>query len=440
MGGLLRVATAGSVDDGKSTLVGRLLLDAKAVLADQWDAVELASRRRGYDDADLALLVDGLRAEREQGITIDVAYRYLSTPGRSFVLADTPGHVQYTRNTVTGMSTADVAVVLVDARKGLVEQTRRHATVAGLLGVGHVVLAVNKMDLVGFAEDVYDAVAADFAGLAAERGIGDWTAVPVCAVDGDNVVERSDRLSWYAGPALLPLLQSLPAAEPADPRLGARLPVQLVVRPRSRSHPDYRGYAGRVAAGLLRVGDPVTVLPSGQVSTVVGLDTPDGELTEAPAGRSVLVRLAHDLDISRGDLIAGPGAEPDVTRELTATVCWLARQPLVPGSRWRVRNTTRDVPGEVTGIADRLDPGTGRHGPADRLDLNDLGTVLVRTGEPLVTDPYARSRHTGSLLLVDPVTGDTAGAAMVLAAVPASQRVTAVSQPDPERCRDGQPG
>ena len=432
MGGLLRVATAGSVDDGKSTLVGRLLLDAKAVLADQWDALERASRRRGYDDADLALLVDGLRAEREQGITIDVAYRYLSTPRRSFVLADTPGHVQYTRNTVTGMSTADVAVLLVDARSGLVEQTRRHAGVAGLLGVGHVVLAVNKMDLVGFAEDRYDAIAADFAGLAAERGIGAWTAVPVCAVDGDNVVERSDRLSWYAGPALLPLLEALPAAAPADPALGARLPVQLVVRPRSRSHPDFRGYAGRVAAGVLRPGDPVTVLPSGLTSTVVAIDTADGPLAGAEAGRSVLVRLADDLDVARGDLLAGPGRPPVVTRELTAAVCWLAATPLEPGSRWRVRHATRDVPGEVVRIVDRLDPGTGAAGPADRLDLNDLGTVVLRTDEPLATDPYAASRHTGSLLLVDPATGATAAAAMVLDPV-------AAREPVPPRCRDAQP-
>jgi sulfate adenylyltransferase subunit 1 len=414
MGGLLRVATAGSVDDGKSTLVGRLLLDAKAVLADQWDAVERASRRQGYDDADLALLVDGLRAEREQGITIDVAYRYLSTPRCSFVLADTPGHVQYTRNTVTGMSTADVAVVLVDARSGLVEQTRRHATVAGLLGVGHVALAVNKMDLVGFAEEVYDAVSADFAGLAAARGIGSWSAVPVCAVDGDNLVEKSGRMPWYAGPALLPLLESLPAVAPAADGVGVRLPVQLVVRPRSRAHPDYRGYAGRIAAGVLHTGDEVVVLPSGRTSTVAGIDTPDGELAEAAAGRSVVVRLADDLDVARGDVIAAPGTAPEVTREVTATTCWLAEEPLGPGSRWRVRQATRDVPGGVVAIGDRLDPSTGHMEAADRLDLNDLGTVALRTDEPLVTDPYARARHTGSLLLVDPVTGGTAGAAVVL--------------------------
>jgi len=420
MGGLLRVATAGSVDDGKSTLVGRLLLDAKAVLADQLDAVERASRRRGYDDADLALLVDGLRAEREQGITIDVAYRYLSTPRRSFVLADTPGHVQYTRNTVTGMSTADVAVVLVDARSGLVEQTRRHATVAGLLGVGHVVLAVNKMDLVGFAEDVYDAVSADFAGLAADRGIASWSAVPVCAVDGDNLVEKSGRMRWYAGWALLPLLESLPAVAPAADGIGARLPVQLVVRPRSRAHPDYRGYAGRIAAGVLRTGDDVIVLPSTRTSTVAGIDTPDGELAEAGAGRSVVVRLADDLDVARGDVIAAAASAPEVTREVTAAICWLAEEPLTPGSRWRVRQATRDVPGEVVAIGDRLDPGTGRTETTDRLDLNDLGTVTLRTEEPLVTDPYARARHTGSLLLVDPLTGGTAGAAVVL---------------DPARCR-----
>jgi sulfate adenylyltransferase subunit 1 len=330
------------------------------------------------------------------------------------------------------MSTADVAVVLVDVRSGLVEQTRRHATVAGLLGVGHVVLAVNKMDLVDFAEDAYDAVAADFAGLAADRGISSWTAVPVCAVAGDNLVEGSERMPWYAGPALLPLLESLPVGTPAGDGVGARLPVQLVVRPRSRAHPDYRGYAGRVAAGVLRIGDAVVVLPSGRPSTVAGIDTPDGELTEAAAGRSVVVRLADDLDVARGDVIGAAATAPAVTREVTATICWLAEEPLAPGSRWRVRQATRDVPGEVVAIGGRLDPGTGRTGAADRLHLNDLGTVTLRTDEPLVTDPYARARHTGSLLLVDPVSGGTAAAAMVLDPTGAGPAV-------PQRCRAGAP-
>jgi sulfate adenylyltransferase subunit 1 len=410
-GSLLRVATAGSVDDGKSTLVGRLLYDAKAVLADQLAAVADASRRRGYDEADLALLVDGLRAEREQGITIDVAYRYFATARRSFVLADTPGHVQYTRNMVTGASTADVAVVLVDARAGLLEQSRRHATVAALLGVGHLVLAVNKMDLVGWSEDVFDGVLREFAELAEDRAVRSWSAVPISALHGDNVVDRSQRLPWYAGPPLLELLETV--QPPVPDEAGSRFPVQLVIRPRTAAHPDYRGYAGRVAGGVLRLGDPVTVLPSGRTTSVAAIDTADGPLEEAPAGRSVILRLADDLDVSRGDLLVGPGQPAQVTRELTATVCWLDEAPLRPGSRWRVRQATRDVRGVVGDVLDVLDVTTGRHGPADALALNDIGTVTLRTAEPLVIDRYAANRRTGGLLLVDELAGTTAGAGMV---------------------------
>jgi len=411
---LLRVATAGSVDDGKSTLIGRLLFDAKAVLADQLAAVEDASRRRGYDDADLALLVDGLRAEREQGITIDVAYRYFATPRRSFVLADTPGHVQYTRNMVTGASTADVAVVLVDARAGLVEQSRRHATIAGLLGVGHLVLAVNKMDLVDWSADVFDAILRDFAALATDRGIRSWSAVPLSALLGDNVVTASARTPWYAGPPLLELLETLDPPSTDDPELGWRFPVQLVVRPRTVSHPDYRGYAGRVAAGAVRVGDAVRVLPGGATSAVAGIDTYDEPLDEAPAGRSVVIRLGDDLDVSRGDLLVGAGREPSVTRDVTATVCWLSADPLLPGSHWRVRQATRDVRAVVAEVLDVLDVTTGVGGPAGSLVLNDIGTMRIRTAEPLVVDPYAAGRRTGGLLVVDELTGSTAGAGMVL--------------------------
>ncbi|HVQ92106.1 MAG TPA: GTP-binding protein [Mycobacteriales bacterium] len=410
---LLRVATAGSVDDGKSTLIGRLLYDAKAVLADQLTAVQDASRRRGYPDADLALLVDGLRAEREQGITIDVAYRYFATAHRSFVLADTPGHVQYTRNMVTGASTADVAVVLVDARAGLIEQSRRHATIAALLGVGHLVLAVNKMDLVGWSEDVFDTILADFAALADRRGVRSWSAVPISALLGDNVVDRSANTGWYAGPPLLELLETLPVPGTDDPALGWRFPVQLVVRPRTAAYPDYRGYSGRVAAGTVRVGDAVTVLPAGASTTVVGIDTYDGPLDEAAAGRSVVLRLADDLDISRGDLLTGAGRPPAVTREITATVCWLATEPLAAGSRWRLRQATRDVRAVVTEVTSVLDVTTGESRPAGTLALNDIGTVTLRTAEPLVVDPYAASRRTGGLLLVDELTGASAGAGMV---------------------------
>jgi sulfate adenylyltransferase subunit 1 len=411
-GQLLRVVTAGSVDDGKSTLVGRLLHDAKAVLTDQLSAVEAASERRGYDGADLALLVDGLRAEREQGITIDVAYRYFATAKRSFVLADTPGHVQYTRNTVTGTSTADVAVILVDARSGVVEQTRRHAAVAALLRVRHVVLAVNKMDLVDFAESVFDDIVQDFCAAAGSLGVATFTPIPIAALSGDNVVERSTEMAWYSGPALLEHLEDVPPRAAAD--VPARVPVQLVVRPRTAEHPDYRGYAGRIEAGALRVGDHVIVLPSGQRSTVAALDTMDGPLEVAELGRSVVVRLADEIDIARGDLIAADREPlPVVTRELVGTVCWLSDRPLRPGDRFALRHTTRDVRAVVDAVPSRLDVTTLSAVPADELALNDIGEVRVRLAEPIIADAYAASRSTGAFLLVDPTSGATMAAGMI---------------------------
>ncbi|MCU1658258.1 MAG: sulfate adenylyltransferase [Pseudonocardiales bacterium] len=416
-GQLLRVVTAGSVDDGKSTLVGRLLHDAKAVLTDQLSAVEVASERRGYDGADLALLVDGLRAEREQGITIDVAYRYFATAKRSFVLADTPGHVQYTRNTVTGASTADVAVILVDARSGVVEQTRRHAAVATLLRVEHVVLAVNKMDLVDYAEDVFDGIVREFCSAADSLGLATFTPIPIAALTGDNVVERSTAMAWYGGPALLEFLENV--APRAAAGVPARVPVQLVARPRTASHPDYRGYAGRVEAGPLRPGDPVVVLPSGQRTTVAGIDTPDGGLDVAEAGRSVVVRLTDDIDIARGDLIAVDREPlPAVTRDVVATVCWLSDRPLRAGDRLALRHTTRDVRAVVDGVQSRLDVTTLTSAAADELALNDIGTIRVRLAEPIVADPYATSRSTGAFLLVDPHSGATMAAGMITSATP----------------------
>ena len=411
-GQLLRVVTAGSVDDGKSTLVGRLLHDAKAVLADQLSAVELASERRGYAGADLALLVDGLRAEREQGITIDVAYRYFATARRSFILADTPGHVQYTRNTVTGASTADVAVILVDARAGVVEQTKRHLAVASLLRVAEVVLAVNKMDLVDFAESRFDAIVADFETAATKLGVRHFTPIPVAALTGDNVVQQSSAMPWFAGE---PLLAFLERVEPvAGTPLPARFPVQLVLRPRTEEHPDYRGYAGRVEAGVLRTGDRVRVLPSGRVSSVRAIDTPDGTLTEAPAGRSVTVLLDDDVDIARGDLIAVDAEPlPVASRELVATVCWLAETPLRPGARYQLRHTTKDVLAVLDAVESRLDIDTLAPEPAAELALNDIGTVRLRTAEPVLVDPYERNRSTGSFLLVDPASGGTVAAGLV---------------------------
>jgi sulfate adenylyltransferase subunit 1 len=411
-GELLRVVTAGSVDDGKSTLVGRLLHDAKAVLVDQMTAVEAASERRGYEGTDLALLVDGLRAEREQGITIDVAYRYFATARRTFILADTPGHVQYTRNTVTGASTADVAVILVDARTGVVEQTKRHLAVTSLLRVSEIVLAVNKMDLVDFAEPVFDQIVADFTAAAGHLGVQHFTPIPIAALAGDNVVERSTRIDWYSG---VPLLAFLEQVQPATgPDLPARFPVQVVIRPQTAEHPDYRGYAGRVEAGVLHQGDKVTVLPSGRVSQVVGIDTPTEQLDAAPAGRSVIVRLADDIDIARGDLIAVVGEPtPIVTRALQATLCWLTDRPLRAGDRYRVRHTTRDVRAVVDAVESRLDIDTVAQAPASELNLNDIGTVRLRLAEPVIVDPYLVNRSTGAFLLVDEASGATVAAGLV---------------------------
>jgi sulfate adenylyltransferase subunit 1 len=411
-GRLVRVVTAGSVDDGKSTLVGRLLHDAKAVLADQLSAVEAASERRGYDGADLALLVDGLRAEREQGITIDVAYRYFATAQRTFVLADTPGHVQYTRNTVTGASTADVAVILVDARNGVVDQTKRHAAVAALLRVDHIVLAVNKMDLVNYSEAVFDEIVGDFAVAAAMLALDSFTPIPVAALCGDNVVDRSTRMTWYAGPSLLEHLEGFePDQHSAVP---ARFPVQLVIRPRSAEYPDYRGYAGRIESAALHVGDSVIVLPSGRTSSVIGIDTPDGPLDEAAPGRSVIVRLGDDVDISRGDMLAvDREPRPAVVRQLTATVCWLADRPARAGDRFALRHGTREVAAMIDAVESRLDIGTLEHDQSEELGLNDIGTIRLRTAEPVTVDPYALNRATGAFLLVDEDGGATVAAGMV---------------------------
>ena len=411
---LLKLATAGSVDDGKSTLVGRLLYDTKSVLADQLASVERVSRDRGHDGVDLSLLTDGLRAEREQGITIDVAYRYFATATRKFVLADTPGHVQYTRNMVTGASTAELAVILVDARKGVLEQTRRHAAVSALLGVPHLLLAVNKMDLVDFDEAVFRAVAKELADHVAALGVPDLTAIPISALAGDNVVVRSGRTPWYDGPTLLEHLESVPVA--ADPRgRPVRFPVQYVIRTHGSSgQPGYRGYAGQVASGLLRVGQEVVVLPRGHRAVVAGIDVHGSELTVAPAGRSVVVRLDRELDVARGDLIADVADAAPVTRDVTATVAWLSERPLHPGARLLVRHATRTVRGIVREVTDRLEIDTLARTPAPgALALNEIGDVVLRLAEPLAVDDYRAVRPTGALLLIDDSDGATLAAAMV---------------------------
>ncbi|WP_369273956.1 sulfate adenylyltransferase subunit 1 [Streptomyces sp. R11] len=391
----LRFATAGSVDDGKSTLVGRLLHDSKAVLADQLEAVEHASRNRGQDTPDLALLTDGLRAEREQGITIDVAYRYFATPRRRFIVADTPGHVQYTRNMVTGASTADLAIILVDARNGVVAQTRRHAAVAALLRVPHAVLAVNKTDLVGYGERAFDAIVEDFAGHAAELGLPGFTPIPVSALVGDNVVERSAHMDWYDGPALLEFLENVPVGtDPAD--APARFPVQYVIR-----HGEVRYCAGQLASGSLRVGDRVTVHPSGAMSEITGIDVLGRDVGVAYAPQSISVRLADQRDVSRGDLITTGVDVPALTRDVRATACHLADHPLRVGDRVLVRHTTRTVKAVVKDL-----------GGAAELRANDLGRITLRTAEPLVLDDYAVSRRTGAFILIDPADGATLTAGM----------------------------
>ncbi|MFF9897867.1 sulfate adenylyltransferase subunit 1 [Streptomyces longispororuber] len=409
---LLRFATAGSVDDGKSTLVGRLLHDSKSVLADQLEAVEHASRSRGAEGPDLALLTDGLRAEREQGITIDVAYRYFATARRRFILADTPGHVQYTRNMVTGASTAELTVVLVDARNGVVEQTRRHAAIAALLRVPHVVLAVNKMDLVGYAEPVFAEIAEEFTAYATELGVPEITSIPISALAGDNVVEPSSNMDWYGGPTVLEHLETVPVSHDLT-SCHARLPVQYVIRPQTAEHPDYRGYAGQIAAGTFRVGDEVTVLPSGRSSRIAGIDLLGEPVDVAWTPQSVTVLLEDDLDVSRGDMLVPSTDTPPTTQDIAATVCHVADQPLTVGQRVLLKHTTRTVKAIVKQIPSRLTlDDLSQHPNPGRLVANDIGRVLVRTAEPLALDAYADSRRTGSFLLIDPADGTTLAAGM----------------------------
>ncbi|HEX7300638.1 MAG TPA: GTP-binding protein [Solirubrobacteraceae bacterium] len=404
---LLRLATAGSVDDGKSTLIGRLLHDAKAILGDQLDDL------RGRDgELDLSRLTDGLRAEREQGITIDVAYRYFATTRRTFILADTPGHEQYTRNMVTGASTADLAIVLVDARNGVVEQTRRHAFIASLLGIPHLLVAVNKMDLVDFSEDAFDAVVRDFCAFRPQLAVRDVAYVPISALRGDNVVERSDAMPWYGG---LPLLEHLETVEiEADRNLDElRFPVAYVIR---NGQSDYRGYAGQLGGGVLHPGDEVLVLPSEQVTTVSSIDTYDGPLETAFPPMSVTVRLADDVDVSRGDLICRPSDRPALSRDLVADVCWMADAPLRAGGRYAIKHATHTARAIVEAIEDRVDiTSLTRASGAAELGLNDIGRVRLRTSKALAFDPYLRNRATGSFILIDEATNDTVGAGMIVA-------------------------
>jgi sulfate adenylyltransferase large subunit len=412
---LLRFATAGSVDDGKSTLIGRLLHDSKAIFEDQLEHLLATSERRGDRHVNLALLTDGLRAEREQGITIDVAYRYFQTPKREFIIADTPGHEQYTRNMVTGASTADLSVVLVDARTGVSRQTRRHLYIASLLRIPHVVVCVNKMDLVDHDEAAFGTIVEELTDWTARLGLPDVTFIPISALHGDNVVERSLDMPWYDGPSLLYHLEHVVIA-PARNLANLRFPVQWVIRPNSAVYHDYRGYAGQLVGGVLRPGDEVLVLPSGQRTRVAAIDTFDGERECAFPTMSVTVRFEDQLDVSRGDMIVAAEDPPISSRDVDAMVCWMTDAPLRVDGRYAIKHTTRSARAIVSEIEHRVDVDTLAHQPASALTLNEIGRVRLRTSAPLIIDSYAHNRATGSFILIDEATGDTVGAGMVAAA------------------------
>ncbi|MEU7755828.1 GTP-binding protein [Micromonospora sp. NPDC049171] len=412
---LLRFATAGSVDDGKSTLIGRLLYDTKSLFTDQLAAVEAVSAARGDEYTNLALLTDGLRAEREQGITIDVAYRYFATPRRKFIIADTPGHTQYTRNMVTGASTADLALILVDARKGLVEQSRRHAFLCSLLRVPHLVLCVNKMDLVDWSQEVFERISDEFTAFAAKLEVPDLAVVPVSALHGDNIVTRSEHTPWYEGPSLLHHLERVHIASDRN-LVDVRFPVQYVIRPQSTTITDYRGYAGQVASGVLKPGDEVLVLPSGLTSRVAGIETADGPVTEAYPPMSVTIRLTDEIDISRGDLICRPNNGPAVAQDIEAMICWMDEStPLRPGAMYAIKHTTRTARTVVRELHYRLEVNSlHRDEAATELGLNEIGRVRLRTTVPLLADEYRRNRTTGGFILIDETTNRTIAAGMIV--------------------------
>jgi len=410
---LLRFTTAGSVDDGKSTLIGRLLYDSKAIFADQLEALEMASKRRGEEQINLALLTDGLKAEREQGITIDVAYRYFSTPKRKFIIADTPGHIQYTRNMVTGASTANVAIILIDARNGVVEQTIRHSFIASLLRIPHIIVCVNKMDLVDYSETVFNKIYKDYESISAKISVIDIRFIPISALKGDNVVNKSDRMPWYEGPSLMHLLETIHIASDInydDPRF----PVQYVIRPNTDEYHDYRGYAGRVASGVFRVGDPVTVLPSGFTSRIVSIDFFGKTLQEAFAPQSVTLQIEDDIDISRGDILVRSDNLPSVGQDIELMMCWLNDKPMQVGNKYYLRHTTTGMRCVVKEIVYKVDINTLEELPGgNNLQMNEIAKIRIRTSQPLVYDSYDKNRTTGSLILIDEGTNETVGAGMI---------------------------
>jgi sulfate adenylyltransferase subunit 1 len=412
---LLRFTTAGSVDDGKSTLIGRLLYDSKSIFEDQLEAVEESSRRRGDENVNLALLTDGLKAEREQGITIDVAYRYFATPKRKFIIADTPGHIQYTRNMVTGASTANLAIILIDARKGVIEQTKRHSFIANLLRIQHLVVAVNKMDLVDYSEEVYNQIIKDYEAFASRLdNIVEITAIPISALNGDNVVDKSETMPWYQGPSLLYHLEHVYIGGEEN-HVDARFPVQWVIRPMSDEWHDFRGYAGRVAGGVFKPGDEVTVLPSGFRTHVKAIHTPDGELTEAYAPQSVTLTLHDEIDISRGDMLVKANNPPKVAQDIEAMICWFSQKAMPPRAKVILRHTTQETKAIVQEIKYHVDINTlHKVEDVEGFNMNDIGRITLRTAVPLLHDSYRRNRHTGSFILVDPGTNETVAAGMIL--------------------------
>lgn len=411
---LLRFTTAGSVDDGKSTLIGRLLYDSKSIFEDQYEAVKAVSERRGEEGVNLALLTDGLKSEREQGITIDVAYRYFSTPKRKFIIADTPGHIQYTRNMVTGASTANVALILVDARNGIVEQTRRHAIIASLLQIPHIVVCINKMDLVDWKEEAYEQIHADFEKFAAKLDVKDVSFIPISALKGDNVVSRSENMRWYEGATLLYYLENVHIASDYN-FIDTRFPVQHVIRPYNDEYHDYRGYAGRVAGGILKKGDKVTLLPSGFTSTISKIDTFDGEVEEAFPPMSITILLNDDLDLSRGDMIARENNQPDVSQDIDVMVCWFNERPLQQQGKYTILHTTNEVRCIVKKIHYKLNINTLHRNLEDKsIKMNDIARVVIRTTKPLAKDSYRKNRITGSLIFVDEGTNETVGAGMII--------------------------
>ncbi|HSK13627.1 MAG TPA: GTP-binding protein [Phnomibacter sp.] len=411
---LLRFTTAGSVDDGKSTLIGRLLYDSKSIFEDQLEAVRTSSEKKGFDYVDLSLLTDGLRSEREQGITIDVAYRYFSTPRRKFIIADTPGHIQYTRNMVTGASTANLAIILVDARKGLLEQTFRHSYIASLLRIPHVVVCINKMDLVDYSEEVYDRIVADYEAFASKLDLRDVHFIPISALNGDNVVDRSGNMPWYQGTTLLYLLETIHIANDLNHSDG-RFPVQMVIRPHTLDHQDYRGYAGRIDGGVFRPGDEVTALPSGFSSRIKSIDFNGQSLDAAFAPMSVVMTLEDEIDIGRGDMLVSPLSQPMVEQNIDLMICWMNQRPLLPRTKLVVKHTTRECLAIVNELKYKVDVNTLEEVPgADSLGMNDIARISIRTAQPLLYDTYLRNRFTGSVIFIDPGTNETVGAGMIL--------------------------